>query len=82
MRAITEKPVVTHLASAGIYALSAPALRGLTAVDYLDMPILLQGLVAQGQRVRIHRIDDYWIDIGRIDDLERARREFGKPGDE
>jgi len=32
--------------------------------------------------VRVHRIDEYWIDVGRIDDLERARRELGKPGDE
>ncbi|HXO66311.1 MAG TPA: nucleotidyltransferase family protein [Steroidobacteraceae bacterium] len=80
--AITEKPVVTHLTSAGVYALSAETLRGLPTGGPLDMPALVQSLVEHGRRVRVHRIDEYWIDIGRIDDLERARRDFGKPGDE
>jgi dTDP-glucose pyrophosphorylase len=80
--AITEKPVVTHLTSAGVYALSGEALGHVPAGAPLDMPALLQDLVQRGRRVRVHRIDEYWIDIGRIDDLERARRELGKPGDE
>jgi dTDP-glucose pyrophosphorylase len=82
LRAITEKPVVMHLTSAGVYALSAESLRGVPSATQLDMPALLQWLVDHGRRVRVHRIDEYWIDIGRIDDLERARRELGKPGDE
>lgn len=82
LRGITEKPVVTHLTSAGIYALSADALRGLPAGDRLDMPELVQSLVGHGQRVCVYRVDDYWIDIGRIDELERARRELGKSADE
>jgi dTDP-glucose pyrophosphorylase len=80
---ITEKPVVSHLTSAGVYALSAEALRALpTGGHRLDMPALLQSLVDHGRPVRVYRIDEYWIDIGRIDDLERARRELGKPDDE
>lgn len=77
--AITEKPMVTHLASAGIYALSDRVVSGLPHSEHLDMPALFQQLLAQKQRVRVHRIDSHWIDIGRLDDLERARLEFDKP---
>jgi dTDP-glucose pyrophosphorylase len=77
--AITEKPVVTHLTSAGVYALSAETLRRVPPGGHIDMPELMQSLVAHGQRVQIYRIEEYWIDIGRIDDLERARRDLGKP---
>jgi dTDP-glucose pyrophosphorylase len=80
--AITEKPVVTHLTSAGVYALSTETLRHVPPGGQIDMPALMQSLVDHGQRVQVYRIEEYWIDIGRIDDLERARRELGKPGDE
>jgi dTDP-glucose pyrophosphorylase len=79
LRAITEKPIVTHLASAGVYALSPDVVRGLPHSEHLDMPALFQTLIRDGRPVRVHRIDSHWIDIGRVDDLERAQLEFGKP---
>jgi dTDP-glucose pyrophosphorylase len=79
--AIVEKPIVRHLTSAGVYALSAEAIGGL-ARGHLDMPALVQSFIESGRRVCVHRIEEYWIDIGRIDDLERARRELGRLGDE
>jgi len=76
--AITEKPTVRHLASAGVYALSGQALQSVPRSQVFDMPALLQLLVRDGRKVRVHRIDEYWIDIGRMDDLERARKQFGQ----
>lgn len=79
LRAITEKPVMRHLASAGIYAISAAALAHVPQdSDVFDMPMLLQRLMERRQRVCVYRIDDYWIDIGQMNDLERARKDFGK----
>jgi dTDP-glucose pyrophosphorylase len=77
LRGISEKPIVTHLASAGIYALSPDVLQLVPRAEQLDMPALFQSLIAKGRRVQVHRIDSHWIDIGRIDDLERARLEIG-----
>jgi dTDP-glucose pyrophosphorylase len=74
---ITEKPTVRHLASAGVYALSREAVQSVPRGQFFDMPALMQALVRNGSRVRVHRIDEYWIDIGRMDDLERARKQFG-----
>jgi dTDP-glucose pyrophosphorylase len=79
LRGIIEKPIVTHLASAGIYALSPETLGRVPQAEYLDMPALFQGLIGDGQRVRVHRIDANWIDVGRLDDLQRAQLEFGNP---
>ena len=78
LRAITEKPTVTHLASAGIYALSGATLAHVPPGEYFDMPRLFEILIREGLPVRVHRIEDYWVDIGRVDDLEKARLEFGK----
>jgi len=79
LKAITEKPIVTHLASAGIYALSPEIVAELPHSEHLDMPVLFQTLIRGGRRVRVHRIDSHWIDIGRVDDLQRAQLEFGQP---
>jgi NDP-sugar pyrophosphorylase family protein len=77
-RSIVEKPTLTHLACAGIYALSPGALSLVPHLQYMDMPALFQALVSPARRIRVHRIDSHWIDIGRHDDLERAQLEFGK----
>jgi dTDP-glucose pyrophosphorylase len=78
LRSITEKPMVTHLASAGIYALSPEAVGRVPRGECTDMPALFQLLIQDRRKVRVHRIGAYWIDIGRPDDLQRAQLEFSK----
>jgi dTDP-glucose pyrophosphorylase len=77
--AIREKPEVRHWVSAGIYALSPQVLPLVPHGEYFDMPTLLERAVERGYSVRSHPILEYWIDVGRVDDLERARQEF-EPG--
>jgi len=74
--AIREKPEVRHWVSAGIYALSPQLLPLVPGGEYFDMPTLLGRAVQGGHAVRAHPIQEYWIDVGRLDDLERARQEF------
>lgn len=76
VRAIREKPDIRHWVSAGIYALSPELLRLVPAGEYFDMPTLLDKAVTVGCEVRAHPIREYWVDVGRLDDLESARREF------
>ena len=77
---IREKPEFRHSVSAGIYALSPSLLRFVPQHEYFDMPTLLERAVSEGNLVRAHPIQEYWIDVGRLDDLESARQEF-RPGD-
>jgi NDP-sugar pyrophosphorylase family protein len=74
--AIEEKPTIRSACSAGIYALSPSVLSLVPHGTYYDMPTLLQHAIGAGRSVRAHPIDEYWIDVGRLDDLERARLDF------
>jgi len=76
IEAIDEKPVQRFTVSAGIYVLSPHVLELVPRTTYFDMPSLFQAATSQGLRARCHRIDGYWLDIGRLPDYERANLEF------
>lgn len=72
----TEKPCYTFAVSMGIYALSPDVLALIGHDEELGMPDLLLRVRDGGGRVRCHRSDAYWMDIGRVDDYARAQEEF------
>lgn len=76
LRGIVEKPVHSHFVNAGIYALSPEALDVLRPGEALDMPDLFTRLTAGGARAGVFPMREYWLDIGRLEDLETARSEF------
>jgi len=73
---IEEKPVHRTMVSAGIYVLGREALALVPKGSHYDMPTLLQTLVDRGLRTTGFPIHEYWLDIGRLEDLERAGAEF------
>lgn len=77
MTGIEEKPVERYFVNGGIYVLAPEALDRLAGPEPLDMPALLSRIAGAGGRVGVYPLRDYWRDIGRIDDLEAARSEFG-----
>jgi dTDP-glucose pyrophosphorylase len=78
---IDEKPVHRALISAGIYVLEPEALRHLPKAGYYDMPTLLQDLVQRGLRLTGFPIHEYWLDIGKWEDLQRAHEYFSEDRD-
>jgi dTDP-glucose pyrophosphorylase len=76
IRSIDEKPVYRFVVSAGINVLSPAVLDLVPAGQFLDMPSLFETVVQRGLIARAHEIDGYWLDIGRLSDLERANNEF------
>lgn len=76
--AIEEKPTQVFTVSAGMYVLSPEALDLVPANRFFDMPSLFEALMAHGLHTRCHRIDGYWLDIGRLPDYERANLDFDK----
>jgi dTDP-glucose pyrophosphorylase len=73
---MVEKPVERRYVSAGIYVLD-PETTGMIPRDsFYDMPTLFTALMAQDRTVGSFPLRDYWIDIGRMEDLERASAEF------
>ena len=77
LRGIVEKPVHRHFVNAGVYVLSPGVFDALVPGTPLDMPDLLSGLADRGETVSVFPIREYWLDIGRHEDLERARTEMG-----
>jgi len=70
---LAEKPYHAELVSAGIYVLEPAALTLLERDEYCDMPTLLSRMMDDDQAVSAFEIREEWIDVGRPEDLERAR---------
>jgi NDP-sugar pyrophosphorylase family protein len=78
LKNIIEKPVSQFFVNAGIYVLD-PSVLGLLAKEvFCDMPNLLMTCLEQDYRVGTYPIKEYWLDIGRHQDLERAHQDFEK----
>lgn len=73
---VTEKPTQRHLVNAGIYVISAKGLEDIPAETYYDMPTHFTKLASLGHRTAAFPLHEYWVDIGRLDELERAQREW------
>lgn len=72
-----EKPALAYEVSMGVNVVSAWALeRYVLAGQRLDMPDLMRTMVADGHTVRIRSTDAYWLDMGRMADLETATEVF------
>ena len=46
--------------------------------EFLDMLQLLDELVTTGQKTMVYPVREYWLDIGRMDDFQRAQEEYGE----
>lgn len=75
---IEEKPKEISLINAGIYVLSPEVLDQVNANDYLDMPTLFMKLKSQDRSVYSYVLKDYWLDIGRMEDFQKAQNDFEK----
>ena len=71
---IEEKPILRQMISAGIYVLKKKCISMLEYDRYCDMPDLIERLLENKFNVQSFEVKDNWIDIGRMSDLERARR--------
>lgn len=73
---IEEKPNQGYFVNAGIYVLSPHVVEHLQPGAALDMPDLFKSIVQKGDIASVYPVREYWMDIGRIEDLERASAEF------
>jgi NDP-sugar pyrophosphorylase family protein len=71
-----EKPSFQFSVCMGAYALSPRAIDLIEPDEALGMPDLLLRIQSGGGRVHCHTSDCYWLDIGRVDDYDRAQEEF------
>ncbi len=75
---LVEKPVERYYVNAGIYILNPETLVHVPNQSFYDMPTLFNTLMNKGEKVGGFPLRDYWVDIGRLEDLERASAEFAE----
>lgn len=73
---IEEKPIHRFFVSAGIYLLEPKALEFIPSHTFFDMPTLFERIIEQNLETAVFPIREYWLDIGRMGDLEKANTEF------
>lgn len=74
--AIEEKPVQCFFVNAGIYVLEPHTLDLVPPNVFFDMPSLFENLIEQKMEATVFPVREYWLDIGRMDDFDRANEDF------
>lgn len=75
VREIVEKPLLRGFINAGIYLLNGEVCRYVPSGTRYDMPQLIERLADAGRRVVGFPLREYWLDIGTVEDYERALQE-------
>ncbi|KAB7628236.1 nucleotidyltransferase family protein [Alkalilimnicola sp. S0819] len=73
---LQEKPELAFDVNAGIYVLDPEVLDLVPCDTFYDMPSLFECLVGSGRKAGVYRIEDYWLDVGRREDLQKANRDL------
>ena len=73
IRSMVEKPIQRFFVNAGIYVVSPEMRKSVVEQQRIDMPSLLEKFIDQGSDVLMFPIHEYWLDIGRKEDFERAQ---------
>ena len=75
-KSIIEKPTFKNFINAGIYIIDPSIIKDLNDEEYLDMPDLLNKRLRGNYKKVVYPIHEYWLDIGRIDSLNKAKDEW------
>lgn len=73
---IKEKPMQRSFVNAGIYILSPEVFDYIPHEEFYDMPDLFKQLMDKQNNVSAFPVREYWLDIGRVTDFERADGEY------
>ena len=78
IKSMVEKPVQRFFVNAGIYVISQRVVNSVGTNCCIDMPTLLEQHMHERDNLLMFPIYEYWLDIGRIDDFNRAQDDFKK----
>ena len=76
LQKILEKPTFQHLINAGIYVIDPSINTLIKKNNYLDMPDLINLSTKNNKKIVIFPVHEYWLDIGRHENLKEARDNF------
>ncbi|MBE0640792.1 MAG: mannose-1-phosphate guanyltransferase, partial [Bacteroidales bacterium] len=73
---IEEKPDFITWILAGIYVMKPSILERIPHGQAFGMDQLIQGMLADGIPVSKYELSEYWLDIGKVDDFEKAQEDY------
>ncbi len=73
---MVEKPVQRFFVNAGIYVVSPDVVKSVPRNHVIDMPTLLENRMDNGGNVLMFPVHEYWLDIGQMDDFQRAQSDI------
>jgi len=79
LAAMREKPTEVFLINAGVYVVSPECWTGFTRGTPMTMPDLLMKQMEAGTPPGVFVIEEDWVDVGRHEDLQRARGQVATP---
>jgi dTDP-glucose pyrophosphorylase len=75
---LREKPSYSFFVSAGAYILSPAAVTLVPKDTFYDMPTLFEELRRRGGVISGFPLHEYWLDVGRPNDLDNANALYGE----
>ena len=78
IKSIEEKPVHNFYVSGGVYVLDSKVLDFIPENEFFDMPTLFEKVIEQNLKSISFPIREYWLDIGRMEEFEKANEEYGE----
>ena len=75
---IDEKPKHKFFVNAGIYMFDPEILENIPKNEFYDMPTLFKKLIDKNKKVISFPLREYWLDVGRIEEYEKANIEYPK----
>ena len=76
IKGIDEKPLHSFFVNAGIYVLEPEVIDRIPEGQLYDMTTLFEGIIKSEDATAVFPIHEYWLDVGRMDDLDQANKEF------
>ena len=73
---ITEKPTQSFDVNSGIYVLAPQVIDFIPDDQMYDMPELFEKMLINGKHCSVYKLDGYWLDIGQVNDFEKANRDI------
>jgi len=73
---IEEKQDIITYALAGIYIMKPDIFRFIPENEYYGMDSLIKQMLSEQSPISKYEINEYWLDIGKIDDFVSAQKDF------
>jgi NDP-sugar pyrophosphorylase family protein len=73
-----EKPTYTYYSNGGIYLIKKEVLKYLPNETRFDATDLLEKLISMKKKVISYPMSGYWLDIGKHEDYEKAKKDINQ----